>query len=244
MILSLYPEVKTGKTTVILAVVASVSLLASGIGLVAQNRGGDEDRIRYELAATHLLRGQSEEAGRLFREVAAGNTAYADLARLELIRMLAYQQEAPEQEEIRQLVQSVEAADLMPRAYLTAGHTLEARGDSGAALVYYLELCERLPEDPLTADARYGAARLLYAEGSYEASLMVLFQLLDENDESDLKDDALVLMARVYRAPGPHENGLRACQALSEFLRRSGENGFRDSPWRNAVLSEQRLWCG
>ena len=55
MILSLYPEVKTGKTTVILAVVASVSLLASGIGLVAQNRGGDEDRIRYELAATHLI---------------------------------------------------------------------------------------------------------------------------------------------------------------------------------------------
>lgn len=176
--------------------------------------GGSE--AAYRRGLDHLQAGEQKEAKNQFEEALAAGGRYADLARLELVRLVA----APLVGEdplppLRALLAGFGDADQAAHASLIAIETLLAGGFSAEALQLAAELSSRYPDNPQETDALLLAARFFYQSGNSGAALQRLYRIAAAPQESALLTAAYYLLAHIHLEPGDHYSPMRGCRLLS-----------------------------
>lgn len=193
---------------------------------------GDAARTAYEMGFSYLLAEDNKQARTFLEEAVAAGGPYADLARIELVRLLAFGARdtaaQPVAEDtilppIRQVLLGFEDRTRIPRAWYAAVQALEQAGQYAPSLKMAMELALRYPAAAEADDALLAAARLHYANGNPAAALEHLFRILKEYEQGDRVSAASYMIARIYSTPGEYYSPARACAAL-EFLRTAPAN--------------------
>ncbi len=206
-------------------------------GLVfAQNEDlpGEAGQVNYEMAFAYLLKGDREQARAFLDQAVAAGGTYADLARLELIRLIAVQNQddaanADVVPQIRTVLLAFEDRTLIPRAWFAAVQALEQAERRPEALALALELALRYPQSNEAAPALLSAAHLHLHDDDTDAAIDALYRILADYETSTQAREALYLLAKIYSVPGPHYDPDLACLALQHFHDHSGATLWKDS---------------
>lgn len=192
---------------------------------------GDAARVAYEMGFAYLLAEDVDRARSYLEEAIAAGGPYADLARTELVRLLAYaDQPAPGAQvdeaamlaSIRQTLLGFEDRTRIPQAWFAAVQALDEAGRYAPSLELAMELALRYPESPWADDALLTAARLHAANGHHAAALESLFRILKEHATGDRSPAAAYMLARIYSSPGEYYSPGRACAALESLRLQPG----------------------
>lgn len=197
---------------------------------------GDAARVAYELGFAYLLANEPQRARSYLEEAAATGGPFADLARLELVRLIALDvaisgaateagagtadqtnaavPDADVIAEIRGVLLAFEDRTRVDEAWYAGVQSLETAGRYAAAIELALELPLRYPNGPRADDALFVAARLRKAEGQKLAALDPLYRIVESYATGDLRESAYLLIAHIYSEPGPLFSPARACAAL------------------------------
>ena len=180
---------------------------------------GEPARIAYEMGFAYLLAHDTERARRYLETAVGAGGVYGDLARIELVRLLATNRADPNTAaavlpSIRQVLLGFEDRTRIPRAWYAAVQALEDAGRYEPSLEMAMELALRYPESIEADDALFAAARLHHANGNEAAALENLFRILKEYSQGDRVPVAYLMIARIYSTPGEYYSPGRACAAL------------------------------
>ncbi|MCR9144097.1 MAG: hypothetical protein NXI24_17750 [bacterium] len=213
-------------------------MVVPGSGLWSQageELPGDPARVAYEMGFSYLLADDAQQARTYLEEAVAAGGNYGDLARVELVRLLAYASgptnAAPATAgtdgdavlaSIRAILLGFEDRTRIPRAWFAAVQALEEAGQYAPALRMAMELALRYPASAETDDALLTAARLHAANGHPAAALESLFRILKDHAAGDRMPTAVVMIANIYSAPGEYYSPARACAALESLRMRPG----------------------
>ncbi len=186
--------------------------------------------MAYELGFAYLLANEPLRARGYLEEAAATGGPFADLARLELVRLIATGagaagvdtdadaantvDDAAVIAEIRGVLLAFEDRTRIDEAWYAGVQSLETAGRYAAAIELALELPLRYPNGPRADDALYAAARLRKAEGQKLAALEPLYRIVESYASGELREPAYLLIAHIYSEPGPLFSPARACAAL------------------------------
>ncbi|MEQ9363033.1 MAG: hypothetical protein RIF32_02250 [Leptospirales bacterium] len=246
-------EGKRGAFVKLCVVVACLLCTPPGLWSQAgEELPGDPARVAYEMGFSYLLAKDSARARAYLEEAVAAGGSYGDQARVELVRLLAYetaaeatnagdggQGEAAVLAPIRQALLGFEDRTRIPRAWFAAVQALEEAGQYAPSIKLAMELALRYPTSPEADDALLTAARLHDANGHSAAALESLFRILKDHSSGDRVPTAAYMIARIYSRPGEYYSPGRACAALVYLRLRAGEK----TPAHVAALGLYRDYC-
>lgn len=225
---------------------ALVPGLSGGLGAQAAAGGdlpGDPARVNYEMGFAYLLREDRVRARNYLELAANAQGAFADLARLELVRLISAEDAPPATAlaAARATLLRLEDKTGMPRNWLAAAQAFSDAGRRAEALELALELPLRFPESSEAARALALAARIHLVEERVDAALECYLRLLQQYSGGAGADEAALFAARIMLAPGPRHNPHQACRFLQVF---HPEGIFASSDWAREGRSWDRDFCG
>ncbi|MCB1308051.1 MAG: hypothetical protein KDK30_07725 [Leptospiraceae bacterium] len=236
--------------TFCMRLVCVVLLCGLTAGLYSQAElPGDNARVNYEMAFTYLLKTPPDyerARGHLENATVAGG-AYADRARLELVRLVAAEERPADQSpvaEIRQILNALEDRTQVAAVWFAAVQALDENDHVADAISMGLELSLRFPESAVADESLYLIATRLYEQRSYSASLELLYRIEDQYPDGEVADDALILRSRIYLEQGPLYSPLKGCSALEDFMRSDERPAFDQSLWRIEAARMFHENCG
>ncbi len=217
-------------------------------GLAAQPAAGgdlpgDPARVNYEMGFAYLLRRDRARARNYLELAANSQGAFADLARLELVRLISAD-DAPPAEALaaaRATLLRLEDKTTLPVHWLASAQAFSDAGRRAEALELALELPLRFPESAEAARALALAARMHLLEERSDAAIECYLRLLQEYDTRPGADEAALFLARILLAPGPRHNAHQACRFLRVF---HTDAIFAESDWAAEGRSWDRDFCG
>lgn len=223
--------------------------LALGLtgGLAAQPAGGgdlpgDPARVNYEMGFAYLLRHDRARARNYLELAANSQGAFADLARLELVRLISAEDAPPAAAlaAARATLLRLEDKTGLPQNWLAAAQAFSDAGRRAEALELALELPLRFPESPEAARALALAARIHLLEERADAAIECYLRILQQYSAVPGADEAALFVARVMLAPGPRHNAHQACRFLRVF---HADGIFAASDWAREGRSWDRDFC-
>ncbi|MBX7058108.1 MAG: hypothetical protein K1X75_08565 [Leptospirales bacterium] len=225
---------------------ATLALLAASLlPLAAQSPSdlpGDNARVNYELAYIYLLRDDSEGARPYLESAIQSGGPYADLSRIELLRIEARAgEEDAALAAVRSRTLSMEDRRLLPRAWLAGAQALAAAGRRAQAFAFASELALRFPEADEALRALLLCARLAREDERTDAAAELLLRAVRDYSQLSGADEAYLSIARLYLAPGPRLNPFRACSFLTRMLQAPQ---FRESALRPDATTLSVEFCG
>ncbi|MBI3396775.1 MAG: hypothetical protein HY042_13135 [Spirochaetia bacterium] len=209
-------------------------LLALGQSPSAKSKskgGDDEGRIAYEMAASLLLAGETDKAKARFNDAMGAGGRYADLARLEMVRILARDTKTQNRSTaVKQILSAVEDEAMKPRVTFAAAAALYGSGELDGALELLLDLSLRLPADRGASDAVLLSAQIYYDKRQWTAALERGLFLISQYPKSIHVSRAYELIAAIYWMPGPEYSPIRARRALELAEEKSVKSASSGSP--------------
>lgn len=172
-----------------------------------QGEGDDQGRSSYEIGMMARLSGDDAKSKELLEKAASASGRYADLARLELIRMAARDPAAKDRiAALRQMVEAMEDEKLKDEGFMAAASGLFVSGSHEESLVLANELAQNRPQSPLADDALLLAGEIYVLKRSLPAAIDRLLLLVDRYPQSNSAYRAYLLLARIYSFPGEYES--------------------------------------
>ena len=211
--------------------------------LIAQKTDGGEDdsKIQYELGFSYLLAGNKSKARLHLNKAMGMKGRYADLSRLQIIRLLAFEKRKAGEirlPQIRRILSRVEDESLKIQSWYASIQSLYDYGEKDSALELALEMSHRFPNSKLADAATFFAAEIFFERKKYAAALDRLFWITgrDQKMNGAFLDDAFYLIARIFISPGYYYNPAAARNALLAFRKYRKYPAFKNSMWRSEAL--------
>ena len=215
---------------------------AGGGGDVGSGKPADESKMYYELGFSYLMQGDKVRARRLLERAAAAKGQLGDLARLQLIRLLAVEKRKKGESrlpQVRAMLDQMRDPVNRGEAWYAAIQSLYDYGETDASLELALEVPQRFAANrALSSRAAFLAAQILTERRQYAAALEQLFAVVDlkpkafraELAESDSRiDDAYYLLARIYLSRGEYYSPRKAYRAIIPFKTHARSPAFQIS---------------
>lgn len=171
----------------------------------------DQSKLSYEAGMTYAMAGEGSRARAAFEKASQIQGDFADLARLELLRILARDGKT-ELPALVTLLGAIKDQALSERAHLhLAGSLLEARRPLDAVDVTLL-LSGKFPESELADNALLLSAKIFFQLGRYEAARADAATIVTKYSKSDSVDGARQILARLSLTPDENYNHPAACR--------------------------------
>jgi len=220
-----------------LSIILSLCFLVPGL-VSAQGEGRgeveDESKMFHELGFSYLLQGNRAKARELFQKAAAAKGQYADISRLQLIRLLALEKRKAGESrlpQVRAALKKIEDDSWLKQAWYAAMRSLYDYGEKEGALELALEMPQRFPESKMADAAALLAAEIMYERRHLSAALDQLLGIVNKHPKGDgeYTDDAYYLLALVFNTPGEYYSPRKAYGALLAFRRFKDRRAFKRS---------------
>ena len=199
---------------------------------VFSQEAGEEGLVEYEIGMSYLLRGDKKRAREFFEKARAGKGESADLALLELVRLLGKDSDASG---IRQIIMEVENEDFAPKMWMAGIESLIEHLKYDDALELATEMHILYPDSPLTDDILYMSGEILYKKRAYPSAIEKLYLVLNNYQNSDHADDACYLLSKIYGEGGEYYSATMEYFMLKYFLNRLHMQAFKKSIWLEMV---------
>ncbi len=168
---------------------------------------GDDGRSSYEIGMMARLSGDDAKSKELLEKAASSSGRYADLARLELVRLAAKDPAGKDRiAALRQMIEAFEDEKIKDEASMAAASGLYVSGNPDDALLLALELAQNRPQSQLADDALLLAGEIYILKRSLPAAVDRLLFLVDRYPQSNSTYRAYLLLARIYSFPGEYES--------------------------------------
>lgn len=189
-------------------------------GLSAEKE--DQSKLSYEAGVAYALAGEGARARAQFEKAAQVQGDFADLARIELLRISARDGKTA-LPALLQTLGMIKDQTLLERAHLhLAGSLVEARRFFDAIDVALL-FAGKFPESDLADDALLLSSRVFLRLGRSEASRMQAAAIVSRYSKSDSVDAAREILARLSLMPDESYNPVRACAQWDRIAAPGGE---------------------
>ncbi|MCB1141105.1 MAG: hypothetical protein H7A24_02085 [Leptospiraceae bacterium] len=212
----------------------------------------------YPRGSYHLNRADKQSALKEFNQSSSSGEANANLAKLEVIRLLANERKTSQ---AKSIIESIDNTDLKFKAYFELGMGLEnsakTKKEKEESIPIYLHIISEAPRqlifekgkeekadkdappppNPLLPRSRFTLANLLFQLGEDLPALDHLAKIILDFPNSEYVDDALYLSGRIYEdgQPGLVRDSKKAKKYYKIFLNRKNEEMFKNSIYRKEV---------
>ncbi|MDH5656159.1 MAG: hypothetical protein OEZ34_09640 [Spirochaetia bacterium] len=193
---------------------------------------GDQGRVNYEIGMSYLLRGDRGKAKPFFEKARMSGGESADLASLELVRIMGKDSDASE---LRQIITAVENQDFAPKMWMAAIESLIEHQKYDFALELSIEMSILYPDSPLTDDILYMSGEVFYRKRAIPSAIEKLYQVLQNYKDSDHADDACFLLSKIYGEGGYYYSATMEYYMLKYFMNHLHIPAFKNSIWREMV---------
>ena len=170
----------------------------------------DQSKLSYDAGMTYVIAGEAARARAAFEKASQIQGDYADLSRLELLRIQAKDGKTPLPALIT-LLAGIKDQPLSERAHMhLAGSLLESRRTQDAVDVALL-FSGKFPESELADNAVLLSAKIYFDLGKNEAARVQAATILTKYGKSDSVDGARQILARLTLTPDENYNSAAAC---------------------------------
>jgi hypothetical protein len=170
----------------------------------------DQSKLSYDSGMIYAVAGEAARARAAFEKASQIQGDYADLARLELLRIQAKDGKT-QLSVLLTLLSSIKDQQLSERAHMhLSGSLLESRRPLDALDVALL-FSGKFPESELADNAVLLSAKILFELGKNEAARVQAVTILTKYPKSDSVDAARQILARLSLTPDENYNPALAC---------------------------------
>lgn len=182
----------------------------------------DQSKLSYEAGMTYAIAGEPLRARAAFEKASQIQGDFADLARLELLRIQARDGKT-DLAALLTLLGAIKDQSLLERGHLhLAGSLFESRRLLDAVDVSLL-LSGKFPESDLADNAALLSAKIFFQLGRYEAARAEAATIVTKYAKSDSVDGARQILARLSLTPDENYNYPAACRQWDRIAGPGGE---------------------
>lgn len=182
----------------------------------------DQSKLSYEAGMTYAVAGEPVRARAAFEKASQIQGDYADLARLELLRIQARDGKT-QLPALLTLLGGIKDQTLAEQAHLhLAGSLLESRRPLDAVDVVLL-FSGKFPESELADNAVLLSAKIFFDLGKMEAARTQAALVISRYGKSDSVDGARQILARLALTPDENYNPPAACRQWERIAGPGGE---------------------
>lgn len=203
--------------------------LALGLGTFSwtptslQAEKEDESKLAYDSGMLQTAAGQLDLARANFEKAAGISGDYADLARIQLLRIRARDGKTT-LGALQTLYSQIKDQSLSEQAALSLAGALRESRRYNDAIAVTMQLAAKYPESSLTDDGILMSAQIYFEQGKHDAARIQAEQLVSKYRTSDSVDGARLILARLYLVPDENYNPALACAQWERIAQASSPN--------------------